>query len=111
MKKLIPLLFTLFIFGCDSTPQKPSDTEAEIIAKNVVKAQFIDPSDAEIIDERTRMEVNKDTSWVFDGYVKAPNKLGLKVPYEFNVGIKWHGGEWEQDSSWTVRFCHITNPE
>lgn len=112
MKSLVLVLVVLLAFSsCDNSHRKPNDTEAQLMAQNVIKAQFIDPDDPEFIDANTKMEVLKDSSWVFGGYIKAPNKLGLKVPFEYNIAVKWKGGDWDQDSSWSVKFCHITNPE
>jgi len=94
-----------------SLPPLPNDVEAQSTAENVIKAQAIDPDDVEFINGNSKMLPLKDSSWVFTGYVKIPNQYNMLVTMAYNVGIKWKGGDWKSDSSWTVKFCHITNPE
>jgi len=87
----------------------PNDVEAEQMAHILIKAQSVDPDNVEFIDANAKMAKYADSSFVFVGYVKMPNEYSMKVTKEYNVGIKWNGGEWNDDKSWTVKFCNLNN--
>lgn len=88
-------------------PPLPNDVQAEYMAHLVVKTQLLDPASAEFEGEGSKMATYADTSFVFNGIVLSLNKLGIKAPVEYNVGIKYKGGNPVIDSSWTVKFCNI----
>lgn len=111
MKRYAPIIAALLFFGCDTRQTLPNDVMAQTTMQSIVKAQTVDPDDVEFIDGNSKMQTFKDSSWVFAGYVKLDNGAGNKITKAYNVGIKWNGGDWKSDSSWTVKFCHITNPE
>ncbi|WP_121812779.1 hypothetical protein [Mucilaginibacter kameinonensis] len=108
MKKLIPIALLLFSLAACSDDEKankkPELWQAYTVAQVAVKAHLKDPDGAEFIEGNRKEKEYPDSSYVFRGYVKATNDLGLKAPIEYNVGIKWKGGDWMSDTSWTIKF-------
>jgi len=92
--------------GNDARVRAPNDVEAENMARNVIKVALVDP-DAEFLDESAKMAAYRDSSYIFTGDVRALDKAGEKMAMEYNVDIKWKGGNPVQDSSWVVKFCNI----
>lgn len=108
MRRVIFAVFgCLLLTSCSNEQSLPNDVQAEYVAHQVVKAQLIDPDNAEFEASNSKMATFKDSSFVFNGIVKASNRIGIKVPMRYNVGIKWKGGVWQSDTSWTIKFVHI----
>jgi len=111
MKNLIIMALIASLFSaCSDDNAKPQMYEAYEVAKVLVRSKLKDPDGAEFIDGNRKEAEYKDSSFVFSGYVKATNDLGLKSPIEYNVGIKWRGGYWQSDTSWIVKFGNVGNP-
>ncbi|MBC7399831.1 MAG: hypothetical protein H7289_07775 [Mucilaginibacter sp.] len=107
---LIIAIVVIAIIISKNTPDTPQTTDRDkafTVAKQFVKQQLIDPESAEFLEQNTKAAEYKDSSYVYRGYVKATNKLGLVAPMEYNIGVKWNGGDGFNPDNYTLKFINF----
>lgn len=113
---LLVVLVIVIAFAIILNMTVPENTEAEypdqakayVMAKQFVKQNLKDPKSADFIEENLKvMDYPNDSTYVFNGYVKATNGLGLVAPVEYKINLKWSGYKWNEQQSWEVKDLTI----
>lgn len=83
-----------------STDSKPDSKDAFTMAQIIIKEKLIDPSSAEFLPQESHSE--GESKFIFLGYVKATNRLGLLAPKKYRVALTYLGGNKIRRESWRV---------
>lgn len=85
-----------------STPQGPTDQQAEITARTYVKLSLKYPDEAEfpgIMDEEA-IVVKTNNQYKVESWVKAANAFGMKEKKYYTIVLRYKGGEWADPLNW-----------
>lgn len=99
---IIFILMVIFI-PMIGDEEMPTIDEAQKASERIISRTLIDPTSSEFIKENVEHGTLPDSTYIFVGYVKALNKLGLKAPHKYRVEIKWTGGSPSDEKSWYVK--------
>ena len=85
-----------------STPQGPTDQQAEITARTYVKLALKYPDEAEFpgIMEEGATVVKTNNQYKIESWVKAVNAFGVKEKKYYTIVLRHKGGEWADPLNW-----------
>ena len=104
---IICSFFTFLAFGSDDDKQEAKDpakmtTEAFTISKHFVERTLKAPGSADFPYLDYSADYLGNNTYLVKSYVDAQNSFGAKLRMHYVVKLKYNGGEWADQSNWTL---------
>jgi len=112
---LILIIFVVVVFssgGNDSPsaptePLAPTESQTYITAKSYVENVLKAPSTADFPTLGTVRKLDGEDKYVVYGYVDSENSFGAMIRSDWEVRLKYLGGDWVKDNSWELEYINV----
>ncbi|MCH7598055.1 hypothetical protein IID27_03410 [Patescibacteria group bacterium] len=88
-------------------PIFPTESQTYITAKGYVENVLKAPSTADFPTLGTVNKREGEDRYIVYGYVDSQNSFGAMIRSDWEVHLKYLGGDWVKDSSWELEYIDV----